>query len=98
MKNYIISDKDTIAAINTLLYAEYVTEDGVNFKFPFREGTLRYLPIEGVDEDLLKIDEVRLVEYASMHSELQNYLDGQVKYSQEDLTTLGKFPIEDEGF
>lgn len=63
----ICTDKE-IDDLNEVLYREYVTEDGVNFKFPFGPGTTRYLTGLGKDHDLVLIDD-RVTEIQSRDSE-----------------------------
>lgn len=40
---YIIKPHEQISRLNELLYFHFVTEDGLNFKFPYMEGTDRYI-------------------------------------------------------
>lgn len=41
--NYIKPSYADAVRLNNILYFAYVTEDGINFKFPFQEGTLNYI-------------------------------------------------------
>lgn len=41
--NYIKPFYADAQRLNSILYFRYVSENGINFKFPFQEGTLNYI-------------------------------------------------------
>jgi len=92
-----ILTKDDISTINAILYVHFVTEEGIYYKPPFREGTARYLEGMGVDGDVLFLEK-GLIEYANGNFDYSDrvlsLLDCPI-YSKEELIALGKFLPED---
>ena len=95
--NYSILNLAQISRINAILYVHYVTENGRDYKPPFRDGTARYLEGIGENGDILFLDE-KLLEYAhdnfDYSNEVLTLLDVPV-YSREDLVAMGKLPSDE---
>lgn len=60
--NYIRPTQQEAINLNNILYTALVTDDGVNFKFPYQRGTTSYIDVNRlvypVDGGMLSISEL----------------------------------------
>lgn len=92
MKNHIILNPAQISELNDLCYKMLVSENNINFKFPFTSGSDRYFDVIGINNDVVIIDQ-RMQALSEIDEEVAVLLSG-AKFSYEELVTMGKLIME----
>lgn len=90
---FIISTVEKINEIDRLFYKEFISEDGIEFHFPYQKGTNNFINGLGVDGDVLYLHP-NLINRLNNFLEIENYINSSQKYTYDELVTLGKFSGE----
>lgn len=88
-KPFRILSPNQVQQSNNILYQALVTDDGINFKFPFMKGTLSYWEGEYVLIDPLVLDFCEDEDYPEEDKNYIKNIVNSIPYSISDLTDKG---------